>query len=280
MLQEAAQTLIADAPAWPEAFRARYVSEGFWQAETFSGMLDRAAERHAGKIALIEGERHVSYDGLRRRVGALAAGLRRLGLKKGDRAVVQMPNGIAFAEVVFALLRLGVVPVLALPSHRQLEIGRFLDFTEARAYFIADRAGGFDYRALARELLPNLPALRHVIVDGDSDTFTSLSGLFEDGDAEDAAQPDDVAVFQISGGTTGVPKLIPRRHNEYLYNIRTAAAASGMGEDTVYLARCPPPIISPSPAPASWGPSSAAAQRSSPPIPIRRRPSRSSRRTA
>jgi 2,3-dihydroxybenzoate-AMP ligase len=239
MLQETAQTLSADAPAWPETFRARYIAKGFWQAETFSGMLDRAAERHGGKTALIEGERHVSYEGLRRRAGALAAGLRRLGLEKGDRAVVQMPNGVAFAEVVFALLRLGVVPVLALPSHRHLEIGRFLDFTEARAYFIADSAGGFDYRALARELLPDLPALRHVIVDGYADAFTPLFGLFEDGGVEDAAKPEDVAVFQISGGTTGVPKLIPRRHNEYLYNIRTAAAASGMDEHTVYLCALP-----------------------------------------
>lgn len=239
MLQETAQDLSVDAPAWPETFRARYVREGFWQAETFSGMLDRIADRHAGKTALIEGGRHVTYEDLRRRAGALAAGLRRLGLQKGDRAVVQMPNGIAFVEVVFALLRLGVVPVLALPSHRHIEIGRFLDFTEARAYFIADRAGGFDYRALVRELLPGLPALRHVIVDGEAEAFTALSGLFEDAAVDDAAQPEDVAVFQISGGTTGVPKLIPRRHNEYLYNIRTAAAASGMAEDTVYLCALP-----------------------------------------
>lgn len=229
-----------DMPTWPQEFQERYLRDGYWRAETFSGTIDRLAAEYGEQIALIEGEHRVSYACLQQRIHDFAAGLSRLGLVRGDKAVVQMPNGIAFVEIVFALMRIGVVPVLALPAHRHLEIGRFLDFVEARAYFIADHIGGFNFRALARDLKPGLPALKHVIVDGMQEEFISFSSLFEaGGDVPDAAMPDDVAVFQISGGTTGIPKLIPRRHNEYLYNVRTAAAVSGMDRETVYLCALP-----------------------------------------
>jgi 2,3-dihydroxybenzoate-AMP ligase len=44
--------------------------------------------------------------------------------------------------------------------------------------------------------------------------------------------PDDVAVFQLSGGTTGVPKVIGRRHAEYWYNARAYASRLGWDEQT------------------------------------------------
>ncbi len=229
-----------DTPTWPQAFRERYIEQGFWRNETFAGTIDRLAAENGKRIALIDGERRLTYAELQQSIHALAAGLSALGLSRGDKAVVQMPNGIAFIEIVFALMRLGVVPVLALPAHRHLEIGRFLEFTEARAFFIADRAGGFDYRSLARDLKPGLPALTHVIVDGEAEEFCSLASLYRHGKTvADTPSADDVAVFQISGGTTGIPKLIPRRHNEYLYNIRTAASVSGMNGNTVYLCALP-----------------------------------------
>ncbi|MGF9564883.1 AMP-binding protein [Neorhizobium sp. JUb45] len=230
----------ADMPTWPQEFRERYIGEGLWRDETFAGTIDRLAAGYGNRIALIDGDRRLTYAELQQRVHALAAGLSERGLVRGDKAVVQMPNSIAFVEITFALMRLGVVPVLALPAHRHLEIGRFLEFVEARAFFIADRAGGFDYRGLARDLRPGLPALEHVVVDGEAEEFLDLSSLYKHGGTvPDAPSPDDVAVFQISGGTTGVPKLIPRRHNEYLYNIRTAAEVSGMDGDTVYLCALP-----------------------------------------
>src|SRR5262249_3150233 len=50
-----------------------------------------------------------------------------------------------------------------------------------------------------------------------------------------AIDPADPAVFQLSGGTTGVPKLIPRTHNDYAYNSKTAAAVCGVTGDSVLL---------------------------------------------
>src|SRR5262249_16933893 len=56
-----------------------------------------------------------------------------------------------------------------------------------------------------------------------------------------ALDPFQVAVFQLSGGTTGVPKIIPRFHNEYLYNMRTVAAWLGYRADDVLF--MPQPMV-------------------------------------
>ena len=47
--------------------------------------------------------------------------------------------------------------------------------------------------------------------------------------------PEDPAVFQLSGGTTGIPKLIPRTHNDYIYNSKIAAAVTGVGAAEDFL---------------------------------------------
>src|SRR5258706_15216704 len=51
--------------------------------------------------------------------------------------------------------------------------------------------------------------------------------------------PTDPCIFQLSGGTTGIPKLIPRTHNDYAYNSKTAARVCGVTPDSVLLLALP-----------------------------------------
>ncbi len=151
-----------------------------------------------------------------------------------------MPNGARFIETCFALFQLGVRPVLALPAHRHYEIGAFCRFAGARAYLGASSLGDFDCRPLAAALQADCPTLEHIVMAGDDHAFTSFDALYDAPPVHDcAARADDIACFQLSGGTTGTPKLIPRRHREYLYNVRACSAASGFDADTVYLAALP-----------------------------------------
>ncbi|MFF1442450.1 hypothetical protein [Streptomyces sp. NPDC058295] len=64
-----------------------------------------------------------------------------------------------------------------------------------------------------------------------------------------------MALFLLSGGTTGLPKLITRTHDAYEYNARRSAEVCGLDADSVYLVALPPDTTSPWPAPASWAPS-------------------------
>ncbi len=228
-----------DCPEWPAEFAERYRQAGYWQDQTFAQALDQAAAQHPAAIAISAGDTHLSYAELAARCQRLAAGLRKLELQAGDNAVVHLPNGSAFIEVCFALFRLGVRPILALPAHRQHEIGGFCRFAEARAYIGCDQLGGFDCRQMARQLRAVHPHLQ-VVIDGVAEEFTALAALYAEPPLQqDAGNPQAVACFQLSGGTTGTPKLIPRRHAEYLYNVRASAAVCGFDAHTVYLAALP-----------------------------------------
>jgi len=166
-------------------------------------------------------------------------GLRRLGIGDGDRAVVQLPNTDAFVVLFFALLRAGAVPVLTLPAHRESEIVHVAETAAATAYAIPDVSDGFDHRALARAVRKAVPSVQHVLVAGDPAEFTALADLDTEPVPLPAPDPGDVAVLLLSGGTTGKPKLIPRTHDDYAYNVRASAEICGFDSTTVYLVVLP-----------------------------------------
>ncbi|MYV67542.1 AMP-binding protein, partial [Streptomyces sp. SID2131] len=184
----------------------------------------------------------------------LAAGLAARGIGAGDKVVVQLPNVAEFLEVVFALFRLGALPVFALPAHRESEISYFCSFTGAAAYVIPDVHGGFDHRALATTVLARSPELRHVFVVGeDAGPFEALADVpAEPVDLPDR-DPSETAFLQLSGGSTGVPKLIPRTHDDYVYSLRGSAEICALDEDSVYLCVLPAAHNFPLSSPGSLG---------------------------
>ncbi len=122
------------------------------------------------------------------------------------------------------------------------ELGHFAEVSGAVGLVIPDVIAGFNYRDLAAELLSEHPRLRHILVDGEPGSFQSWSALK---DFENPGPPDITvdtsgpAVLLVSGGTTGLPKLIPRTHDDYLYNAAACAQACEMVHDDVYLAVLP-----------------------------------------
>jgi 2,3-dihydroxybenzoate-AMP ligase len=224
---------------WPAEFAERYRALGYWQGQTMGDMLRERAQTHANREALICGERRWRYAELDRRADALAAGFARIGLVAQDRVVVQLPNVAEFFAVCFALFRIGAIPVFALPAHRRAEIGHFVTFAEAKAYVIADQALGFNYRALARQVKAEVAPALQVVVVGEAEEFIALDSLYDTPCALPGPAAGDVAFLQLSGGSTGLPKLIPRTHDDYLYSVRASADICGLGVDDVYLCALP-----------------------------------------
>jgi 2,3-dihydroxybenzoate-AMP ligase len=227
--------------SWPEDFAARYRAAGYWRGETFPGFLRARAEQRPDAPAIIGGETRWSYAELWARAEAAAAGFLALGLRPGDRVVVQLGNVPQFFAAVFGLFRAQIVPVYALPGHRRTEIAHFLRKSEAAGYICGDRGpDGFDYRAMARELRAGDAAPRHVIVVGEAAEFTPFDALdgartVLPGDPD----PSSVAFLQISGGTTGLSKLIPRTHDDYIYSFRASNEICGVTADSVHLIALP-----------------------------------------
>jgi 2,3-dihydroxybenzoate-AMP ligase len=235
--------------AWPAEAARRYRQQGYWADITLYDMLLRSAIAAPDHIALVQGARRLSYAELCIAIDALAGRLIDLGLRPLDRVVFQLPNSIEFVVTLFALLRIGVIPVLALPAHRREEISHIAAHTEAVGCIVPDVWRGFDYRALAAEMAGLAPSLRTVLVLGEPGrNQISLIGLLasnghgsrsSDDLAAFAPPPDEVALMLLSGGTTGLPKLIPRTHNDYVYNCRQCGTVAGYDAATVFLALLP-----------------------------------------
>ena len=222
---------------WPDDFAQRYRDLGYWTGQTLDDLLHTAAGSFADRTAIVDGERRVTYHALRERALRLAAGFHDLGVRRGDRVVVQLPNGAAYFDVIFALFRLGALPVFALPAHRSAEIGYFCAHTEAVAFVTTDVHDGFDHRTLASVTGP-----AKVIVAGDPGEHIGLDSLYRPGPPADlppGPAPSDLAFLQLSGGSTGLPKLIPRTHDDYLYSVRASAAICGLTPDSSYLVVLP-----------------------------------------
>ncbi|MFD4243584.1 (2,3-dihydroxybenzoyl)adenylate synthase [Streptomyces sp. NPDC058525] len=235
---------------WPAEFAERYRAAGWWRGETLGSVLRERAAAHPGRTALVDpaggadgGRRTWSYAELDARADRMAAGFAARGIGPGDKVVVQLPNTAEFFEAVFALFRIGALPVFALPAHRRTEISYFCSFTGAAAYVIPSVHGGYDYRDLAAEVRAEVPGLREVFVaDGDPGAFTALAEVPADvpaGALRDEPGPGDLAFLQLSGGSTGVPKLIPRTHDDYLYSVRASNEICGVDEDSVFLVALP-----------------------------------------
>ncbi|WP_308289584.1 (2,3-dihydroxybenzoyl)adenylate synthase [Streptomyces muensis] len=226
---------------WPEELAARYRASGYWRGETFDQLLRTWARAHPHRTALVHGERRLSYAELESAADRVARRLAGLGIAAGDRVVLQLPNIPEFFAVFFGLQRLGAVPVLALPLHRRSEIVHLCRLSEAVAYVVPDVHQGFDHRELAAEVVKEAPCLRHVLVVGDPGTHTPLDGPGTGVSGVSPVHDDasEVALLLVSGGTTGLPKLIPRTHDDYAYNVRASAELCRFGPDTVYLAALP-----------------------------------------
>ncbi|MBD0740658.1 (2,3-dihydroxybenzoyl)adenylate synthase [Streptomyces sp. CBMA29] len=231
---------------WPPEEAARHRADGYWDDRPLGELLRRSAAEHGDRTAVVGGGLRLSYAELDARADDLARGLLEIGVTGGDRIVVHLPNCPEFVVATFALLRIGALPVYALPAHRLQEVGHLCAFSGARGYLIADRYLGHDYRETARTLAarPGVE-LSHILVVGDAQEFTAFDAVEAAGRARRGlplppdGPADDVALFLLSGGTTGLPKLIPRTHNDYGYNARAAAEVCGFDRETVYLAALP-----------------------------------------
>ncbi|MFI5929094.1 (2,3-dihydroxybenzoyl)adenylate synthase [Micromonospora sp. NPDC051543] len=235
---------------WPADAVDHYVTRGYWEDRPLAAYVYDAADADPDACCLVDEEQRMSYRELTARADGAALRLRDLGLRPDDRIILQLPNGWEFVVVTLACLRLGVLPVMALPAHRRAEITALAAHAEARAIVVPDVVKDFDHRAMAWEVAEASDTVEHVLVLGTSVRAPSVDVSALCAPAEDPAtarreldqaapDPRSVALFLLSGGTTGLPKLIARTHNDYSYMARQAARLCGVGGDTVYLAVLP-----------------------------------------
>ena len=234
---------------WPEDFARQYRDAGYWSDQTISEILANRFERFASRTALIsEDGTQFTYADLDRLSTRLALHFNQLGLKLYDRVIHQIPNGPLSVLTFLGTLKAGAVPIMTLPPHREAEIVHFATLSGASGYAIPCHARDFDFQELAGEVQKKCPTVGIVLVAGDTPRpgYHSIDALLRDPIEERIGvevlprpNPDLPAVLQLSGGTTGIPKLIPRTHNDYAYNFLRSAEVCGFDESIVMLIAIP-----------------------------------------
>ena len=228
---------------FPPEFAAEYRAKGYWRDRPLRDVFGEWCARFADRTALIDANRSVTFGELDARSTNLALNLLDLGLRPRDRLVVQMPNVVEFVYLHFALQKIGAIPVLALPPHRFREISFFVETAQAVATVTPDAHRDFRFTDMVDRIRVQTPSLKHGIVLGEApDGFVSLANLIERPASRPASDlaaitidPTDPALFLLSGGTTGIPKLIPRTHNDYAYNSEMASSVCAIDADSVLL---------------------------------------------
>ncbi|MEV2221299.1 AMP-binding protein [Nocardia vinacea] len=235
---------------WPDEIAAGYRKAGYWQGSSLASFIADQVTRRPDDEAVIDGAHRLTYRQLWDRSQSCAQALLGLDIAPGDRILVQLPNCWEFVALTFGCLRIGVVPVMALPAHRQYELTHLATLSEAVAIVVADTDRDADLRQVAQQVAAQAPSIRRVLVHGELSSGTtgyvpeysiesvlSTVAYFAAADYEPTGS--DVACMLLSGGTTGLPKLIVRTNDDYVYNIIRCNAISEFDSGTVYLGALP-----------------------------------------
>src|SRR5437660_109209 len=137
---------------WPQDLAESYAAAGYWRGSSLGERMWDWADRYGDRIAVVDGDRELSYRELAGQADVLAAGLSALGLSDGDNILVQLPNSWEFLALFLACQRIGVAPVLALLPFREHELLFLADLASAKAIVVPDTWAGFDHQELAGEI--------------------------------------------------------------------------------------------------------------------------------
>lgn len=227
------------------ALAAEYLRAGAWIDSTVGEALRASARRTPDRNAFVSDERSVTFAELDALTDRLGAALLEEGLAPGTRAIFQMGTTVDTAVALLACYKAGIVPVCAVPQYREVEIGQLAAQSGAAAYFVQADFSGFDLVEFARGMMRRQPALEHLLVAraAADPGARRLEAMIEDMPPERARRvlaaapvgPRDVLAFQLSGGTTGTPKIIPRFHAEYLGQAAGWMRRYGIGDSDTLI---------------------------------------------
>jgi len=222
----------------------------WWAGLTFGDILDKAADIYPDKEALVDSKSRLTYAQVREKTNRLAISLMELGIKPQDRVLVQLPNWNEFVYCYFALQKIGAIPVLLIARYRQYEIDHLCRLTDATAWIVPEKYGKVSYLPIIDDVLKDNPQIKHIILvrERNHKRFSNVERLIDGADltednllklAERRPDPMQVAHMGPTGGTTGLPKVVPRTHNDYLCRVEYAARSWELNNNDTLLVAAP-----------------------------------------
>lgn len=236
---------------WDEESARKYIAKGYWSGKSLGETIEPAVRATPSKVAIVaEDGRKVTYAELKQKADRIALKLRELGLKQYDAVMVQLPNCPEFIIAYYGIQRAGLMATLTVSQFRAVEVRHLAKLTDAVAIIVPKEFGKFNYPHMVQEIRPDLPKLKHVLVVGDPapEGTISFNHILETA-LERHSPPDylarfkpqgtDVAQILHTGGTTGLPKGVPRTHNDYILTSTVFGKNLGYSDTSVALVSLP-----------------------------------------
>ena len=227
---------------YPKEFVDHYYKKRWWLGIPLGEMLDRSCDLYPYKEALVAGRVRLTYSQLREWVDRTAVAFLELGIKKKDRVLLQIPNWAEFVYAYYGLHKIGAIPVMCIPRFSQREMEHFCEITEAKAWIVPLKFEKIDYKPMIETIQSRSSFLKHILVidspelKGEAlpEGMLPFNYLLRKVDLnkypKDYLQPfkpdpEEICHLMPTGGTTGIPKLVPRTHNDWLCNVEYRAKA-------------------------------------------------------
>jgi len=234
--------VLEGANPFPKEWADLYSRKRWWLGIPLGEMLDRTCDLYPYKEALVAGKVRLTYHQLREQTNRAALAFLELGIQKLDRVLLQIPNWAEFVFAYYGLHKIGAIPVMCLPRFSQREIEHFFKITEAKAWIVPFRFEKIEYKPMIETLRSQSSSLKHVLViesmgkedDPLPEETIPFNALLKKIDLlrypKDYLQsfrpdPDEICHLMPTGGTTGLPKLVPRTHNDWLCNVEYRSKA-------------------------------------------------------
>jgi long-chain acyl-CoA synthetase len=199
------------------------------------GLLEQAVQSYPGKVAVVYGEREITYAQLDCFSDQFANALLKLGIEKGDCVAIYLPNIPQFIISYFGALKTGAVVTAISPLHREREVEYQLGDSGAQTIVTLDTL--YPVVVKVREKTP----LKHVITTKlDERSFPDLeAGASKEKQKVKINPTEDLAVLQYTGGTTGTAKAAMLTHSNLVSNALAFAATIQGTISDVFLTALP-----------------------------------------
>lgn len=231
-------------------------------------LFEDSCQKYAEKTAYINLKTTFSYAALEEKSRELATYFQQLGLKKGTRVAIMMPNLLQYPVAVFGILRAGLIVVNTNPLYTPDEVCHQMNDSGAEAIIVLA-----NFAKTVEKCLPHLSTIKHIIITEIGDLFSPLKRLivnnvvkyikkmvpayhlpnvirFNDALAQGKKgtfspvplDHEDIAFLQYTGGTTGIAKGAILTHGNLVANVLQASAwiiPAGIGEEETIVTALP-----------------------------------------
>jgi len=231
---------------------------------TLVDLIDRAVQGYPKREAVVFKDRRIRYEELGKQVDALAGGLMRIGVKKGDKVAVWLSNSPEWIVSEFAIIKAGAVIVPLSSRLKGYDLSYILKQSDSTTLIIMDHFLKNSYIDILTELLPDFPNSKPGFLNNQSfpllkniicTSEKKYSGLYslkeimekvsevplakELKERSTSLNPDDVVNLPYTSGTTGFPKGVLTTHRQYIGEISVFKERFALQDGDRFLAPAP-----------------------------------------